>query len=167
MSKERTLEVSVKWNGTETDFRGNVEEVSTAFLKFLCERLPALEVISRIVVTLDVEKILQSLDGLVFIAKEGTMLSPETKPTSREAVILCLVAQYAGFKMGILKRDALRPLEIEKITGEKSGSVTGRLSELSEKRLVESSQEREYRITTLGIKFFVDEVSAKLKPKQD
>jgi len=166
MSKETVLEVSIKWNGTETKFRGNAEEVSKAFLGFLCERLPVLEVVSRIVLTFDIEKLLRSLDGLVFIAKEGIMFSPQIKPTSREAVILCLVGQYAGFKIGMLNKDTLRPLEIERITGEKSGSVTGRLSELSEKKMVESSQEREYHITTLGVKSFVDDVANKLKSKQ-
>lgn len=163
MSEGSDLKVLVKWNEKEIQFTGSAEEVCSAFLNFLCEKLPVFEVISKVLLTINIDQILKSLDGLLLIAKEGIMFLPDVKPKARDAVVLCLAGQYAGFNMGILDKDRLPSSEIVKITAEKRGTVTGRLSELSGKRLVESPEKGEYRITTLGIKYFIDEVANKLK----
>lgn len=163
MSEESNLKVLVKWNEKEIEFTGSVEEVCSAFLKFLCEEIPVFEAVSKVLLTIDMEEVLKSLDGLLYIAKEGVMLKPEIKPTARDAIILCLVGQHAGFKMGILEKKMLQYSEIEKITGQKTKTVTARLSELSAQRIVESPEKGVYRITTLGIKYFIDEVANKLK----
>lgn len=163
MSEGSNLKVLIKWNEKETEFTGSVEEVCSAFLNFLCEKLPAYEVVSKVLLTINIDQVLKSLDGLLLIAKDGVMFLPEVKPKARDAIILCLIGQYVGFKMGILSKDTLEPSEIEKITEEKKGTVSGRLSELTRKRIVESPEKGKYRITTLGIKYFIDKVVKKLK----
>lgn len=163
MSEGSTLEVLVKLNGKEIKFTGSVEEVSSAFLHFLCEKFPKLEIISKILFTVDLEKAMRSLEDLLLIAKEGVMFLPKVKLKASDAIVLCLVGQYVGFKMGILNKDILESKEIENITGEKRGTVSGRLSELASKKIVETPEKGKYRITTLGIKYFVDELSIRLK----
>lgn len=160
---EPSLRILVKWNEKEIEFTGSREEVCSAFLSFLCEKLPALEAVSKVLLTINMDQVLKSLDGLLLIAKEGVMFLPDVKPKSRDAVILCLVGHYAGFKMGLLDKDTLHFSEIEKITGEKRGTVSGRLSELTRERVVESPEKGEYRITSLGIKYFIDQVVNTLK----
>jgi DNA-binding transcriptional ArsR family regulator len=160
---EQSLQILVKWNEKEIEFTGSREEVCSAFLNFLYEELPALEAVSKVLLTVDMNQVLKSLNGLLLIAKEGIMFLPHVKPKSRDAVILCLVGHYAGFKMGLLDKDTLHFSEIEKITGEKRGTISGRLSELTRERVVESPEKGEYRITSLGIKYFVDQVANTLK----
>jgi hypothetical protein len=163
MSKSADLEVLVKWNGKETKFTGSVEEVSSAFLDFLCEKFPKLEMISKIVLTVDLEEVIRSLQDISVIAKEGVMVLPNIKPKASDAIILNLVGQYVGFKMSLIEKDTLDSTEIEKATGEKRGTVTGRLSELVSKRIVENPEKGKYRITSLGIKYFLEETVNKLR----
>ena len=119
MSKGSSLKVLVKWDEKELEFTGSIDEVCSAFLNFLCEKFPIFETVSKVLITVDIEEVLKSLDGLLYIAKEGVMFKPGIRSTAHDAIILCLVGQYAGFKMGILEKDTLQYSEIEKITGQK------------------------------------------------
>jgi len=163
MSESKSLEVLVKWNEKETRFTGSVEAISSAFLNFLCKKFPSIEIVSKILLTIDLEQVMQSLESLLVIAKEGVIFLPSIKLKASDAIILSLVGQHVGFKMGILGKDTLESTEIEKVTGEKRGTVTGRLSELVKKRIVEDPEKGKYSITTLGIKYFLDEIASKLK----
>jgi predicted transcriptional regulator of viral defense system len=51
------------------------------------------------------------------------------------------------------------------VTGGRTGTVAARLSELSNLGWVERVGRGEYRITTLGVQSFLDEVLPKIKPE--
>lgn len=169
MSGEETaLELFVKYKGMEVKFAGKPEDVVRSFLDFMGKVLPAFELVSGLTLTVDLEKLLKSIKGLIAFTPEGPVVTVprERLNGERDIIILHLIKAYAGCKTGRLEKDSLTTSEIMSLTGGKSGSVAARLSELTSLGWVERLGRGEYRITTLGVKAFLDEILPKIKPEE-
>jgi len=87
----------------------------------------------------------------------------EKELSIRELILLHLVKAYVGFRLGRLERDSLSVDELLKATGGKVGAVAGRLSEMVSDDYIERLGRAEYRITTYGLKHFLEAVLPKVK----
>jgi hypothetical protein len=167
MSKEeRIFEVQLKCGDFEARFSGNIDEVIKGFFKFLSDIYPTYETLSRITITVDIEELLKNLRGVIAVTPEGVvLLKPPEGVTliTRETLGLHLIKAYIGKKFGLLESDSLSIVDLLKFTGDKPGAIAGRLSEMVNEGLVERVGRGEYRITTLGIKVFLDTVIPKFK----
>ncbi len=164
MSEEGRVEVFVRYRGMEVKLSGGPEEVVRAFLEFMEKIVPGLELVSGLVLTVDLERLLKELQGVVAITDEGVILTcPREGIGEREAILLHLVKANVGFLLSKLKGDSLSIADILTLTGGKPSTTAARLSELVDLGWVERVGRGEYRITTFGIKSFQDTVLPKLK----
>ena len=169
MSKEESsLEVVVKYKNVETKFTGKPDNVINALIKYVSQVLPGYELVSGLTLTVDMENLLNSIKGLIAFTPEGIVVTiPRDKlGGERDIILIQLVKSYVGFKTGRTEKDSLTMGELLTLTGGKSGTVGARLSELTSLGWVERVGRGEYRITTLGVKAFQDEIVPKLKQEE-
>ncbi|MEM2960177.1 MAG: hypothetical protein QXU67_01070 [Candidatus Bathyarchaeia archaeon] len=167
-SKEVNLELTVKYKDVEAKFTGKPDDVIKAFFGFMSRVLPAYDFASDLVLTVDLENLLKSVKGLIAFTPEGpAVIFPREKlGGDRNVIMLNLIKAYIGYKTGRLEKDTLSMSEIMVSTGGKSGTVAARLSELTGMGLVERVGRGEYKVTTLGVKFFMEEILPKIKVEE-
>lgn len=169
MSKEESnLEVVIKYKDVETKFTGKPDSIINALLNYVSKVLPGYDLVSGLTLTVDVEDLLKNIKGLIAFTPEGIVVTiPRDRlGGERDIILIHLVKSYVGFKTGRIKKDSLTMGELLTLTGGKSGTVGARLSELTSLGWVERVGRGEYRITTLGVKAFLDEVVPKLKQEE-
>ena len=154
-TEEKNLEVAVKFGELEAKFSGSVNEVISAFLKFLTQIYPSYKLISRLTLTVDFEDLLRALEKVLAITPEGLVITvPKEQIGERESILLHLLKANVGFRLGRLPKDSISIAEILTLTGGKPGSVAARLSEMVDSGGVDRIGRGEYRITTYGIENF-------------
>jgi len=163
--EEMKLELTIKYKDIETKIAGKPDEVIRAFFNFMSQILPTYDLASHLTLTVNLEELLRSVRGIIAFTPEGPVITVprEKMGGDRNAVILNLIKAYIGYKTGRLERDSLSMAEIMVATGGRSRTIAARLSELADMGLVERVSRGEYRVTTLGIKFFLDEVLPKIR----
>ncbi|KYH40421.1 MAG: hypothetical protein AYL31_006670 [Candidatus Bathyarchaeota archaeon B26-1] len=163
--EESGLELSVKYKDMEVKFSGTPEDVIRSFFRFMSKILPAYDLASNLVLTVDLENLLRSVAGIIALTPEGPVITvPREKIGGEKNVILLhLLKAYIGYQTGRLEKDSLSTAEILSLTGGKAGTVAARLSELTSLGWVERIGRGEYRITTLGIVSFMEETLPKIK----
>jgi len=158
------VEVSIKYRDVEETIRGNPEEVFNNVFRFLFQAIPALEVVSAITLTVDFAEFLKEAAGVFAVTPEGVViLTPPEGLTDRELVLLYLVRGKVSHETGRSEKETLLASDLISFTGKGSGTVAGRLSELSGEGLVERTGKGEYRVTTFGLHRFRSDVLPKLK----
>ncbi len=168
MGKEESdLELLLKYRGMEAKFTGKPDEVIRALFGFLNSALPAYEFVSGLTLTVDLERLLKGIKGLIAFTPEGpvTNVSKEKLGGERNVIILHLVKAYVGYQTKRLEKDSLSNAELKAVTSGRSGTVAARLSELTSLGWVERVGRGEYRLTTLGVQSFLDEVLPRIKPE--
>jgi len=164
MSEDEVVEVVLTYRGLEVKFSGDINEVVRFFLEFLNKMLPTYELVSRLTLTIDLEKLVTGVEGIIAITPEGliVIISQELLG-EREVILLHLVKTYIGYQLGKLDLDIMSISDIISITSGKPSSSAARLSELVQMNWVERAGRGEYRITTYGIKSFSEEILPKIK----
>jgi len=167
MSEEK-IRIHVEFGENRLDFEGSVEEAIRALLAFLQQAYPAYSIAKKLTLTVDVEELLRSLEGVLAFTPEGPVIlvgkdKLDRELSIRELILLHLVKAYAGFKLGNLPKDSLSVDELLKATGGKVGAVAGRLSEMVSEDFIERLGRAEYKITTYGVKHFLEAVLPKVK----
>ena len=161
--EDNKVEILVKFRGMEVKFNGAPNEVTRAFLDFMGKMLPSFEIVNRLVLTVELEKLLRDLEGIIAITPEGVILTiPRESIGDREAVLLHLLKANVGFQLGKQDSDSLSIADILTKTGGKPSTTAARLSELVDLGWVERVGRGEYRITTFGIKSFQETALPKL-----
>jgi len=163
-SEEDLLELFARYKDMELRFKGKPDDVIRSLLRFIQQILPAYDLASKLVLTVDLEGLLKSVEGIIAFTPEGPVVTvPKEKlGGEKDAILLHLVKAYIGYKTGRLGKDSLATSEITALTGGKSSTIGARLSELVSSGWVERVGRGEYRITTLGIQNFIDEVLPKI-----
>ncbi|MEM1515528.1 MAG: hypothetical protein QXT26_03235 [Thermoproteota archaeon] len=162
------LEVTLKYKDVETKIVGRPDEVIRALFNFMSKILPAYDLATQLTLSIDVEDLLRSIKGLIAFTPEGPVIaiSRERMGGDRNIIMLNLIKAYVGYRVGRLEKDSLSVADLTVTTGCKSGTVAARLSELMDMGFVERVGRGEYRITTLGVKFFLDEILPKIKHEE-
>jgi len=164
MSQDDQVEVTVRYRDLEKTIRGSPDEVFRGVFRFLSETIPALDVVSRVTLSVDFADFLKEVAGVFAVTPEGVVvLTPPEALTDRELVLLYLVRAKVGFETGRSEKETLLASDLISFTGKGSGTVAGRLSELSGEGLVERTGKGEYRVTTFGLHRFRQDVLPKLK----
>jgi len=163
-SEEEKLEVSVKYGQLESHFTGTVGDVLRGMIGFLSRVCPTYDLASRLVMAVDVKKLIEGLEGIIAITEEGLVSTiPSDLLSDKEAIRLQLIKAYLGYRLARQDKETMSLGDIITETRGKSGAVAGRLSEMAGNGLVVRVGKGEYRITTLGIKDFCDTVLPKIK----
>jgi hypothetical protein len=164
MSEQAQVEATIRYRDVEKTIRGNPDEVFRGVFQFLSETIPSLDVVSRITLTVNFADFLKEAAGVFAVTPEGVVvLTPPEALTDRELVMLYLVRAKVSFETGRSEKETLLASDLISFTGKGSGTVAGRLSELSGEGLVERTGKGEYRVTTFGLHRFRRDVLPKLK----
>ena len=146
-------------------FTGNADQVWRSINKFFKQTIPALHILEKVLLTVDLENLIEDCKNIIAIAPEGpVLLVSRQKLTDSETISLHLLATYIGYKFGNDK-DYLSKEELQAGLGKNAKITSTRLGELIREGHILKTEEAKYKITTLGIKWFQDEVLPEIREK--
>lgn len=164
MNKE-TVTVHIKYMNTEQTFTGDVDQVWAGVNRFFSEMIPALQIVKKALLTVDLEKLVEDCKNVIAVAPEGpVLLVSKQKLTDNETLTLHLLAAYIGNKLGQSK-DYLTKEELQAALGKNAKITSTRLGELCREGYATKTDEGNYQITTLGIKRFQEETLPEIREK--
>ncbi len=167
MGSLEDVQVTVRYKGLTKEIRGGPNAVLQELFQFFNQIQPQLEIISRISLTVDELELLQETEGIFAITPEGLVLTKGLDQLSdREIVLVLLAKARLAQTVGKDKKAELQSSELVSATMKSTGTVAGRLSELAREELVERVGKGAYRITTLGLHRFREDILPKLKATQ-
>ena len=158
----RTIEVTVRHNGAETKVIGTPENVVRELVIFFSKAYPALELASKLVLSVDSVEFLQSCAGVLAFSPEGLVILKDTTTLKdRELMMLHVAGARMFYLMGKKENDSISLDELAKITGRVTGTIAGRLSELVREQLIERIGKGSYRLTTMGQRIVIQTLMPK------
>jgi hypothetical protein len=160
------ITVHVKFGDVEQTFSGSVEDVWLSLNRFFGEFLPSFEVAKRLVLSVDLEKLVKACEGLIGFSKEGAnLLVSKEKLTDNETLMLWLLAYHVGFSLGLVGSDAVGKEELQARLGKSGKIASTRLGELVKSDMVVKMADDKFRITTFGVVQMQKDVIPKIKAK--
>jgi hypothetical protein len=156
LSKE-TVTVLIKYLDTEQTFTGNADQVWANINRFFSEMIPALKVVRKALLTVDLENLIEDCKHIIAIAPEGpVLLVSKQKLSDSETITLHLLSTYIGSKLGLSKA-YLTKEELQTRLGKNAKITSTRLGELIRVGYATKTEEGNYKITTLGIQHTQEE----------
>ncbi|MBS7623072.1 hypothetical protein KEJ39_05285 [Candidatus Bathyarchaeota archaeon] len=132
-------------------------------ISFITENIPRLEFVSKLTLTVDEEKFLESCSNIMKLTPEGVVVTASVDQlTDRELILLHLSRAHFGYITKKLDSERALIGELIAYTKKPAGTIAGRISEMSAEGLVERVGKGEYRITTYGLDSFIKNVLPKL-----
>lgn len=160
------LEVTIKYGTLEKKILGSPEQVAKQVYAFLLKVIPELDLASQLALSIDVNELAQACQGVLAATPEGVVITvPTQNLADRELVLLHLAKTRIAQMLGKSDKDLVQSAELIAATKKTAGTVAGRLSELCGESLAERKGKGEYRITTLGLHVFREQILPKLRPK--
>lgn len=165
MTKNQTVTVHIKYQETEQTFSGDANQVWISINKFFTEMMPALQTVQKVLLTVDLESLIEDCKNIIAVAPEGpVILVSRQKLTATETLTLHLLSTYIANKLGQSK-DYLTKEELQTGLGKNSKITSTRLGELIREGYATKNEEGNYKITTLGIKRFQEEALPEIREK--
>ncbi|MCW4045705.1 MAG: hypothetical protein NWE94_09350 [Candidatus Bathyarchaeota archaeon] len=164
--KQENVQVQIRYKNVEKAFSAPAEEAWLLLSKFFSEFIPSFEIANRLWLNVDLQKLAKDCEGLIAFSKEGaSLLVAKAKLTDNETLLLWLLANYMGHKLGMVENAALSKEELQMKLG-KSGKITStRLGELVKNDVVMKTADDKFRITTFGIAQMQKEMLPRIKAK--
>jgi len=150
---EEKITIHVKYRDVEQTFVGNVEDVWVSVNRFFTQVIPSFDIARKMMLTVDLQKLIADVEGVIAIAPEGPeLLVYKQKLTDSETIQLYLLAAHIGYKLGHLSGNSFSKEELQTRLGKSSKITSTRLGELCRKGMATKTEEGDYKITTIGIK---------------
>jgi len=163
--KEEQVKVHIKYQDFEQTFTGDVNQVWISVNRFFNEMVPALETVKKVLLTVDLEGLIEDCKNIIAIAPEGSvLLVSRSKLTDSETLTLHLLAAHIGNKLGHTK-EVLTKEELQAGLGKSAKITSTRLGELIRDGYVIKTDDGNYKITTLGIRQFQEEALPEIRQK--
>jgi len=165
--KEDEITVQIRYKDVEENFSGRVDDVWLGINRFFSEFIPAFEILRKLVLTVDLQKLIRDCENIIAFTQEGPhLLVSRDKLTDNETLALQLLAGHVGYKLGILESDAISREELQAKLGKTAKITSTRLGELVKSEMVTKTPDGKYIITTFGIvqmqKDFLPRIKAKI-----
>ena len=165
--KPEKVSVHVKFGDVEQTYVGNVNDVWFLVNKFFSENIPSFEILSRVMLTVDLQQLVEDCKDVVTITPEGiAVLVSKERLTDNEALMLHLLAGYVGQKLGVLETASLTKEALQDSLGKNAKIISTRIGELCRKGYV-VKMNGDYKISTIGVKTLQNELLPKLKTKTE
>jgi len=168
VSEAGRVAVHVKYGDVEQTFTGGVDDVWVSVNKFFSEFVPSFEIARKLVLSVDLQKLVKECEDIIAFAEEGVnLLVSRDRLTDNETLLLWLLASYVGIRLGLVDGDGVSREELQFRLG-KSGKITStRLGELVKSDMVVKTDDDTYRIATFGVVQMQREIIPKIKAKID
>jgi hypothetical protein len=165
LTRTETITVHIKYKDLDQTFAGDANQVWRGLNRFFIEKIPALQTLEKVLLTVNLENLIENCKNINAIAPEGpVLLVRKQKLTDRETLTLHFIATYIGNKLGITK-EYLTKEELQTRLGKNAKITATRLGELIREGLTKKTEEGNYRITTVGIKRFQEEALPEIRKK--
>ncbi len=162
MTKE-TVTVHIKYMDSEQTFTGDVDQVWISVNRFYSKMIPALQIVKNILLTVDLEKLVEDCKNVIAVTPEGPiLLVSKQKLTDSETLTLHLLATYIGSELG-LSKSYLSKEELRAKLGKNAKITSTRLGELCRDGYATKTGEGNYRITTFGIRRFQEDILPEIR----
>jgi predicted transcriptional regulator len=163
---EEKITVHIKYRDVEQTFVGNVNDVWVAVNKFFSQMIPSFDIAHKVLLTTDLQKLIEGLKDVIALAPEGPeLLISKRRLTDSEIIQLYLLVAYMGHKLGHLNKDSMSKKELQTRLGKSSKITSTRLGELCREGVAIKTEEGSYKITTIGIKRLQEEELPKIREK--
>jgi len=161
------LEVTIRYGELEKKISGPPEQVTQEVISFLTSVVPQLDLASRLTLSADINELAKESEGILASTPEGlVVMVPTDKLADRELVMLHLARARIAQMLGKSDKDTVQSADLAAAAKRSSGTVAGRLSELCSEGLAERKGKGEYRATTLGLRFYGEQIIPKLRSAQ-
>lgn len=152
-----TLEVTIRQaSGIEKKILGPPDAVLKELVSYMSTVYPSLELVSKIILTVDAREFMDSCSGVLAASREGlVVLKDVSHLRDRELLMLHLAGARLMDILGKKENDALSLEDLTRVMGRPTGTVAGRLSELWKEQLIERVGKGSYRLTTMGARIVV------------
>lgn len=158
-----TVELTLRHNGVENKIIGSPDGVVRELLAYFSKVYPSLEITSKLVLSVDNSEFLQSCTGALAASPEGLAILRDTSQLKdKELMLLHLSGSKLMHLLSRKETDTVSLDELTRATGKTTGTVAGRLSELTNEQLVERVGKGSYRLTTMGARTVVKTIMPKL-----
>ena len=158
---ERSVTVHVKYGDMEQVFTGDIDNVWASVNRFFGEMIPTFDMARKVMLTVDLAKVIEDSRDVIAIAPEGPeLLIPKDKLTDSEILQFYLLAAYVSFRLGKRLTDAMTKEELQAKLGKSMKIAATRLGELVKQGFVIKTEEGAFRIATIGVKKLQEELKA-------
>ena len=165
-SEGAELTVHIRYGEVEKTFSGSVNDVWVALNRFFSEFIPAFKISRTLVLSVDLQKLVEDCRGLIGFADNAPhLLVSKERLTDNETLALHLLAAHLGYRLGVLKTDVLTREELQTKLGKSPKITSTRLGELVKGEIVEKTSEGGYRVTSFGVAQMQREWIPKIKAK--
>jgi hypothetical protein len=151
LNKKENMTVNIIYQDFEQTFTGDPDQVWVSVNRFFGEMVPALNTVKKILLTVNLETLIEDCKKVLAIAPEGpVLLVSRDKLTDNETLTLHLLAAYIGNKLGHSKK-SLTKEKLQAGLGKNAKITSTRLGELIRDGCAVKTDEGNYKITTWGI----------------
>lgn len=160
-TRSEQITLTVKYRDLEQTFTGSVNDVWVSVNKLFAELLPAFDLARKVILTVDLARLIEDSKGVIALAPEGhELLVPKEKLTDSEILQYYLLAAYIGFKLGKTTKETMTKEELSSKLGKKIKITATRLGELVKEGNVIKAEDSGYKISTVGITRLQEELRA-------
>jgi len=157
------LKVHIEYGDLKAELEGDANAVFAGFVDFLKKTYPALETLSKIQLTVDLRRLMEEAEGIIGLEPSGPVIMVEGGLTIEEVLSLMFAGALIGNQLKLFDKDTLTLEEMVRFSGKSRGALTGTLSRMKDKRLVEKVEGGGYKITPMGVKRLQEEVLPRLR----
>ncbi len=158
--------VQIRYKDLQETFTGKPEDVWSSVNRFFGRFLPSFETVSKMTLTVDLQKLLKNLENIIAFSPEGpNLMIPRDKMTDTETLGLWLLANHVGFQLGKLESDSVSKEYLQTRLGKNSKITSTRLGELIKNEFISRTTDDKYKITTFGLVQLQKEIIPKIKSR--
>lgn len=159
------ITVRVTYKDISEEIRGQPDVVWTGVNRFFANNFPTMALLSKIILTVDTEELIERLHNIIKITPDGEVyLTTDRKLlTDKEAIMIYLVGTFLTQRLGYSERGTLTIGDLCSMTGKPRKLVSTRLSELCARRWAMKDERKNFTATINGVKQFVDKVIPKIE----
>ena len=166
MIKLTDIIVSITFEDTKIDFKGEPNDVLVSINEFFLKQIPNLDLAKKISVNYSLEQLISIFSEYIKLTPEGPRIWIENKKLSdREKICLQLIAFHIDYLAKNSNNSQISMNIISNLTGLNSKSISSRLSELQKLGYVKKhniDNKILFQITTQGIYWLEQIISKKV-----
>ena len=155
MIKLTDIIISITFEDTKIDFKGEPNDVLVSINEFFLKQIPNLDLAKKISVNYSLEQLISIFSEYIKLTPEGPRIWIENKKLSdREKICLQLIAFHIDYLAKNSNNSQISMNIISNLTGLNSKSISSRLSELQKLGYVKKHNINNkilFQITTQGI----------------
>ena len=167
MSQEQNhMTVQIKYKDIEKTISGTPEQVFLLLNRLFENLLPSFVIAEKLTLDADLQILAKESQNLIAFSQEGPcILAPRNKLTDNETLMLLLLANHLGQKLGKTKTDGFSKEELQTKLGKDAKITSTRLGELLKSEIAMKTLDEKYKMTTFGLVQMQKEILPRIRAK--